>query len=160
MAFLCGRNLLLSVQITSENHRPHPLHTPDLPRQLEHPRPRPRVKPHLSRSRRPAPSNGEVQQSHPHVTRNTRPVRPIRNMGTRRNLRSYKSRAIRGESRSSDYRIKAYQEARIVRQELRPHRTQQEVADELHLTRSAIEWIELRALSKIIKAFRHARITS
>lgn len=80
-------------------------------------------------------------------------------MGSKLNLRSYNSRAIRGESRSSDYRIKAYQEARIIRQELRPHLTQQEVADQLHLTRAAIEWIELRALSKIIKAFQHERVT-
>lgn len=81
-------------------------------------------------------------------------------MGSKLNLRSYHSRAIRGESRSSDYRIKAYQEARLLRAELRPHRTQQDVADQLHLTRAAIEWIELRALSKVIKAFHNERITS
>jgi len=72
-----------------------------------------------------------------------------------RNPRSYNSRAIRGESRSSDLRISKFQAARLIRQELRPHRTQQEVADVIDTSRAAVEWLELSALTKIINAFKH-----
>ena len=70
------------------------------------------------------------------------------------NPRSYHSRAIRGESRSSDLRMKRFQAARLVRQELRPQRTQQEVANAIGVSRAAIEWLELSALAKIINAFK------
>lgn len=71
------------------------------------------------------------------------------------NPRSYHSRAIRGESRSSDLRIKKFQQARILRQYLRPQRTQQEVANTIGTSRAAIEWLELSALTKIINAFKN-----
>ena len=70
------------------------------------------------------------------------------------NPRSYHSRAIRGESRSSDLRMKRFQVARLLRQELRPQRTQQEVASAIGVSRAAIEWLELSALTKIINAFK------
>jgi predicted DNA-binding protein (UPF0251 family) len=70
------------------------------------------------------------------------------------NPRSYHSRAIRGESRSSDLRMKRFQAARLLRQELRPQRTQQEVASVIGVSRAAIEWLELSALTKIINAFK------
>ncbi len=70
-------------------------------------------------------------------------------------------RPIRGCDYQAIQRDTIYKEAREVRQHLRPIRPQAEVAAMLGLAgKSSVEIIELRALSKVIRAFHHEQITS
>jgi hypothetical protein len=62
-----------------------------------------------------------------------------------------------GTTRSSDTRATTYKDARRIREFLKPHRTQREVAKELNITRQAVELLELSALAKIAHAFRKER---
>lgn len=49
--------------------------------------------------------------------------------------------------------------AREIRACLKPHRSQEETAKAMNLSRQAVEQIELRALAKIVHAFRLERST-
>jgi hypothetical protein len=74
---------------------------------------------------------------------------------------TYAPRVITGHDYQAIQRDTVYKEAREVRQHLRPIRPQAEVAVMLGLAgKSSVEIIELRALSKVIRAFHHERITS
>jgi len=86
---------------------------------------------------------------------------PISDYTLRNRKMTYAPRAITGYDYQAIQRDTIYKEAREVRQHLRPVRPQAEVAAMLGLAgKSSVEIIELRALSKVIKAFQHERITS
>jgi len=74
-----------------------------------------------------------------------------------RNPVSGTAKDITGTSKGATRRSGMYREARSMRANLTPQRTQQEVAEMLGVTRSAVELAELSALAKIILAFRKER---
>ena len=86
---------------------------------------------------------------------------PISPYSLRNRKMTYAPRTIHGHDYQAIQRDTVYKEAREVRQHLRPVRPQAEVAAMLGLAgKSSVEIIELRALSKVIKAFHRERITS
>lgn len=86
---------------------------------------------------------------------------PISPYTIRNRKMTYAPRPIHGTDYQAIQRDTVYKAAREVRQHLRPVRPQAEVAAMLGLAgKSSVEIIELRALSKVIKAFQHERITS
>lgn len=66
-------------------------------------------------------------------------------------------RKIKGRDYHSQQRETDWAEARRIRQHLRPVETQQGVANQLGLSRQAVEQIELRALAKVAHAFRRMK---
>lgn len=86
---------------------------------------------------------------------------PVSPYTIRNRKMTYAPRPIHGHDYQAIQRDTVYKEAREVRQYLQPIRPQAEVAAMLGLAgKSSVEIIELRALSKVIKAFQHERITS
>lgn len=78
-------------------------------------------------------------------------ARVIRNPGVGR------GKQLHGQSDSATRRAVYYADARKIRELLKPQRTQEEVANELGISRQAVELCELSALAKIAHAFRKER---
>jgi len=80
---------------------------------------------------------------------------PISPYSLRNRKMTYAPRKIHGTDYQAIQRDTVYKEARNIRQYLQPIRPQAEVAAMLGLKgRSSVEIIELRALSKVIRAFK------
>lgn len=80
---------------------------------------------------------------------------PVSPYTIRNRKMTYAPRPIHGHDYQAIQRDTVYKEAREVRQYLQPIRPQAEVAAMLGLSgRSSVEIIELRALAKVIRAFK------